>query len=146
MSNSTQIAEELRTISSDNALIDTWIGICTSLKSDFNFRFRWSPSTSHKVNVFIVYTVKCWGFVVHRQYGVGPIYFRCYRCANCDSGIFRFWSLLSFNRSAHNYPRDAVLAPVLAMALCSVCLSLSVCLSVTTSQIGVLSKGMDGSS
>ena len=33
------------------------------------------------------------------------------------------------------YPRDAMLARLLAMALC---------LSVTTSQVGVLSKGMNG--
>jgi len=37
------------------------------------------------------------------------------------------------------YPRDAMLAPVLAIALC-------LCLSVCLPQVGILSKWMDGSS
>jgi len=47
----------------------------------------------------------------------------------------------------HVYPRDAMLARVLAVALrLSVCLSLCLCLSVSIclSQVGVLSKGMNG--
>ena len=53
--------------------------------------------------------------------------------ADTTNSILRSYATIFF------YPRDAMLAPVLAMTLCP-CLCLSICLL----QVGVLSKGMNG--
>jgi len=47
--------------------------------------------------------------------------------------------LIEYDTPLPFYPRDALLAPVLAMALC-----LPVCVCLCLSQVGVLSKRMDG--
>ena len=57
------IGKELCTKSLDNVIIETETGICTSLKSDFSFRFRPSLSTkSALLNFWVVlnFIPICW--------------------------------------------------------------------------------------